>query len=189
VALKEQPCLWKRLGDNRIINQCLIQLFASDRVPTKVEQLVEQIFDISGTFDVDRSKIGTQNWLKIGCEDWELDLEVNREIQHTLEYMIRILWYIHVRNKFLSLKDTADCIEWMLRLTPFTEFHPRTELLNITLNSLIAASNTKNESLAELIGLYFHDIPFELNAKLSRWKSMMATTNPTLLNYLSQAMK
>ena len=147
------------------------------------------MFEIAGQVDVDRSKIGSTNWLKLGIEEWEEKLPANKEIQKTLEYIFRTLWYIHARNRFLALKDSPDCIEWMLRLLPFTDLHPRTELISITLNTLSAASDSKNSCLLELIGLYFQETPFELNGKLSRWKQTIAASNPTLITFISQAMK
>ena len=158
-------------------------------IPKRIQVLVEQMFEIAGQVDVDRSKIGSTNWLKLGIEEWEEKLPANKEIQKTLEYIFRTLWYIHARNRFLALKHTPECIEWMLRLLPFTDLHPRTELISITLNTLSSASDSSNSSLIELIGLYFQETPFELNGKLSRWKQTMATTNPTLITFISQAMK
>lgn len=106
-----------------------------------------------------------------------------------MEYIIRLLWYVNVRNKFRETKGTTQCIEWILRLAPFTELHSRTELTNITLNALLAVIDEKNDFLPELVGLYFGEIPYEMNAKLTRWKNGMTSVNPTLLTYITQAMK
>lgn len=147
------------------------------------------MFEIAGQVDVDRSKIGSTNWLKLGIEEWEEKLPANKEIQKTLEYIFRSLWYIYARNRFLALKDTPGCMEWMLRLLPFTDLHPRSELVSIALNTLVSAADSKNSTLIELTGLYFQEIPFELNGKFSRWKQTIATSNPTLITFISQAMK
>jgi hypothetical protein len=161
-------------------------LFGAEELPERLEMLLVQIFNISGPIDVDRSKIGSVSWLKIGSADWEDNLPVNKQIQKVLEYIIRLLWYIHARNKFFTSRESAEHVEWILRLIPFTEIHSKSELVNISLNSLLLAGDEKQATyLAELVGLYFHEIPYELNQKLAAWKASMSAKNPTLLQYIT----
>lgn len=72
-----------------------------------------------------------------------------------------------------------------MRLAPFTELHSKSELTDITLNALLSVIDEKNDLLPELVGLYFGEIPYEMNSKLTRWKNAMTSVNPTLLTYIT----
>ena len=165
----------------------LAQTLFKVELPDDIVEAIKRGFSLLGQAMINKKRGTSQFWLLFDLGDSMEGKMLANKAQKMVDRFISLTWYLKLRSEFSRKQREMEGHAWALRLLPFNEFHSKTQLLDVILNMMYGST----EQIADLVSLYLYenDIPRQLDAKLSRWKTFLSQKSPRLCEQLLSSMK